>query len=319
MKDQSDSVGAEELLTVDCGGGFMLVPYCAMPLGHIQWSCLFVLQPCPNVQKADISSTQHRQLSIYSQIYHSLGRGKNPPRQSHSLLPLSIVSVDSCISKSTNKTPPRQKWEIEAGCLLSGLVFRRPTFASLLSDPNGPWCLLLTDIKPGLKACCCPCVVSGRIKHRLDYSTDQGYKTFNDRCLIFSALACCGCSWVLQFQDREKLIERHDSTYRPPHPLLLPLINSFVMNHSLFYSPSLHKPRIEIKLIPAASLAPNSDLQGSQLRSLLESFCCPCCEMMQTQKQLDYHLLSSSSVPNGGSDGYQKNANMELKPQHDLR
>ncbi|TGO88157.1 hypothetical protein BPOR_0180g00120 [Botrytis porri] len=52
-------------------------------------------------------------------------------------------------------------------------------------------------------------------------------------------------------------------------------------------------------------------LEGSGCGACMASYCCPCCELMQTSKELDYILLEK----NAGAQGYQPQPGMVAGPQ----
>ena len=53
------------------------------------------------------------------------------------------------------------------------------------------------------------------------------------------------------------------------------------------------------------------DLNGSGLGNCLKSSCCQCCELIQTEKELDYIAMSQTT-----SAGYQAPSGMVAKPKH---
>ncbi|KAA8573684.1 hypothetical protein EYC84_005260 [Monilinia fructicola] len=62
-----------------------------------------------------------------------------------------------------------------------------------------------------LKACCCPCFVSGRNHHRIEHGNDDDYSTCNGWCCGWYGLAAVGgFSFVLQMLDRQKMQKQHD-------------------------------------------------------------------------------------------------------------
>ncbi|KAF5876098.1 putative plac8 family protein [Botrytis fragariae] len=61
-----------------------------------------------------------------------------------------------------------------------------------------------------LKACCCPCFVSGRNHHRIEHGNDDDYSTCNGWCCGWYGLAAIGgFSFVLQMLDRQKMQKQH--------------------------------------------------------------------------------------------------------------
>jgi len=61
-----------------------------------------------------------------------------------------------------------------------------------------------------LMAWCFPCVVYGRVHHRLHKDPHlQGHSAFNADCCGWYALACCGCSWILSMMQRGEIEKKY--------------------------------------------------------------------------------------------------------------
>jgi hypothetical protein len=58
-----------------------------------------------------------------------------------------------------------------------------------------------------------------------------------------------------------------------------------------------------------------TDLQGDSFTNCLSSCCCPCCEMMQTSKELDYIEVNQNPNAAPPAVGYQQNPGMVAAPQ----
>ncbi|KAF2455708.1 PLAC8 family-domain-containing protein [Lineolata rhizophorae] len=57
---------------------------------------------------------------------------------------------------------------------------------------------------------CCPCIIYGRVHHRLRKSQSlDGYSCCNGSCTAHAALTFCGVGWILQLMQRGELRHRY--------------------------------------------------------------------------------------------------------------
>ncbi|THV51240.1 hypothetical protein BGAL_0118g00230 [Botrytis galanthina] len=133
-----------------------------------------------------------------------------------------------------------------------------------------------------MKAWCCPCFVFGRNHYRINNGTDEGYSACNSSCCCWTVLGPgVGLSFILQMLDRQNMQQKHVV---------------------LFYS------HLQTK---KSKLTQSQGLKGDSCGNCLASVWCPCCELMQTSKELDYVLLEK----NASTQGYQLQPGMVAGPQ----
>ncbi|KAF7899101.1 uncharacterized protein EAF01_008314 [Botrytis porri] len=66
-----------------------------------------------------------------------------------------------------------------------------------------------------------------------------------------------------------------------------------------------------LQMLDRQNMQQKHGLEGSGCGACMASYCCPCCELMQTSKELDYILLEK----NAGAQGYQPQPGMVAGPQ----
>jgi len=61
-----------------------------------------------------------------------------------------------------------------------------------------------------LLAWCVPCVLYGRVHHRLHKDSQlKGWSIFNGDCIGYSALSCCGFQWIIQMMQRAEIRKKY--------------------------------------------------------------------------------------------------------------
>jgi hypothetical protein len=65
--------------------------------------------------------------------------------------------------------------------------------------------MLMTCTLIGILACCCPCIVYGKIKHRYEHLNSKGYPDpengggcCNSDCMVHALVGSCGFAFILQ-------------------------------------------------------------------------------------------------------------------------
>ncbi|PQE10733.1 PLAC8 family protein [Rutstroemia sp. NJR-2017a WRK4] len=112
-------------------------------------------------------------------------------------------------------------------------------------------------LRIGIKSSFCPCFVYGRNHYRLEHGNGNNYSSCNGWCCAWCSLAALGgFSFVLQILDRHTLQEKYVSF--------------------------------------KSTLTQGLGRDGNNCTGYMGSFCCPCCELMQTSKELDYILTENN-------------------------
>ncbi|KAL4813288.1 hypothetical protein BDW67DRAFT_187849 [Aspergillus spinulosporus] len=137
-----------------------------------------------------------------------------------------------------------------------------------------------TPIDTCLMAWCCPCVLFGKTQARLDDSTLANYSPINENCLIWCGLNCCAASFLIQTKKRSELRKKYGITETHLERLLGMQTGDIKRKHNI---------------------------EASLVEDCLGSFCCPCCGLVQTEKEV-VSLQREGVQP---LPGYQKTQGMQ--------
>jgi hypothetical protein len=100
------------------------------------------------------------------------------------------------------------------------------------------------------------------------------------QCLIWCGLNCCAASFLIQTKKRDELRKKYGITETHLEPLLK-------MQHG--------------------DIKKKHNVEGSLVEDCLGAFFCPCCSLIQTEKEV---VLRTQ---NANVEGYQKTEGMEMK------
>ncbi|KAL2809131.1 hypothetical protein BJX63DRAFT_435442 [Aspergillus granulosus] len=136
-----------------------------------------------------------------------------------------------------------------------------------------------TPIDTCLMGWCCPCILFGKTQSRLEDPSLSNYSPINDNCLIWCGLNCCGASFLIRTKKRDELRKRYNIT-------------------------ETHLERV-LKMEPG-TIKTKHGVEGSLVEDCLGSFFCPCCGVVQEEKEVVKLLQDGAQV----DPGYKKTTGM---------
>ncbi|KAL4962049.1 PLAC8 family protein [Aspergillus stella-maris] len=137
-----------------------------------------------------------------------------------------------------------------------------------------------TPIDICLMGWCCPCILFGKTQARIEDPSLANYSPVNENCLIWCGLYCCSLNFLIQTKKRDELRKKYG-------------INETHLER-LF---NMESGEIERK----------HGVEGSMVEDCLGAFCCPCCGLVQEEKEVLRHLQQGDRQ---GEEGYQRTKGM---------
>ncbi|KAL4944954.1 hypothetical protein BDV06DRAFT_219761 [Aspergillus oleicola] len=127
---------------------------------------------------------------------------------------------------------------------------------------------------------CCPCILFGKTKARIEDPSLANYSPINENCLIWCGLSCCSLNYLIQPKKRDDLRKKY----------------------------GINEAHLERLLnMESGNIKRKHEVEGSMVKDYLGAFCCRCCGLMQEEKKVLRQLQQTGP---GGEEGYQRTKGM---------